>query len=94
MINVIQRIKDIIELVRTPPGNALNALEINSRNRNMLVRELGPDAEKYANYGDFFVEYETSCTIVPRKEFFKHYEFLDTPTLYMIPAPIRTIKPL
>lgn len=93
MYNPITYIKDVIELVRKPPGQALAAGEITDANIELL-RESGVP-EKYLRIGDFCLEFENNTTIVPRKEFFKHYEFTQEPDPDPTNlTPVRTIKPL
>lgn len=95
MYNPITFIKDIIDLVREPAGEAVAALEITSENKQFVLDQIGdPRAEKYANPGDFLLELESIVTICPRKEFFKHYEFTHEPSESKFMTPVRTIKPI
>ena len=48
---------------------------------------------QYVKNGDFFVEFENNTTIVPAKEFRKHYEF-DGPIHKNELTRVRTTKPL
>lgn len=93
MYNPITYIKDVIELVRNPPGEAMSAMEITEASMQRL--QDNPDIPtKYIQLGDFFLEFENNLTICPRDEFFKHYEFTQEPLKPGDVTPVRTIKPL
>lgn len=95
MFNPIQYIKDIIDLLREPPGNAVAALEVTEENYDFIVNN--PDIDHrmipYVKPGEHIVEFETTITVVPRKDFYKHFEYTE-PQRYDEFTPIRTIKPL
>ena len=95
MYDPIRFIKDLIDLIRDPAGEAVAAVEISDKNRDIFLEFLAPEHKKYVKNGDFALSFENSSTIVPAKEFHKHYAF-DAPTdpegLHM--TPVRTIKPL
>jgi len=98
MFNPIQFIKDIIDILRDPPGEAVAAVEITSENIDHLINhpEVDPRMKPYLKVGDFVVDFENMVTVVPQKEFHKHYAF-DGPVHTGYDAPltrIRTIKPL
>ena len=95
MYNPITFVKDIIDLLKEPPGEAVAACEITPGNRTLVIETLEPRAAKYANTGDFLVEFETMVTIVPSKEFHKHYAFAVTPPEdETLMTRVMTIKPI
>jgi hypothetical protein len=98
MINPIQFIKDIIDILRDPPGEAEAALEITSENIDTLLNtpNIDPRLKAHLKLGYFLVDFRNMLTVVPPKDFHKHYEF-DGPVHTGPDAPltrIRTIKPL
>jgi len=95
MYNPITFIKDVIDLLKEPPGEAVGACEITPGNRARIIETLGPRSEKYAKLGDFLVEFDNTVTIVPAKDFHKHYAFRegfeqDERDI----TPVITIKPI
>lgn len=95
MFNPIQFVKDVIDLLRDPPGEAQSALEITSENIDELINfpEIDPRMIPYLKVGDFVVEFENMVTVVPSKDFKKHYAFFG-PSWQDAFSPIITIKPL
>jgi len=93
MFNLIAYIKDVIDLVKNPPGKAVAACEITPLSERYIREAIGPEGEKYIRQGDFYLEFERNSTIVPVKEFHKHYAF-DGPVHEGMMTPVRTIKPL
>lgn len=98
MFNPIQYVKDIIDILRDPPGEAVAAVEITSENIDHLINHAQVDArmKPYLKVGHFVVDFENMVTVVPQKDFEKHFEF-DGPIHTGPDAPltrIRTIKPL
>lgn len=98
MFNPIQYIKDIIDILRDPPGEAVAAVEITSENIDHLIKS--PDVDdrlkSYLKVGHFVVDFQNLITVVPPKDFHKHFAF-DGPAHTGPDAPltrIRTIKPL
>ena len=101
MIKPIQYIKDIIDLLRDPSGEPVCAFEITSDNIDALINEpeLDPRMKPYLKVGDFVVEFENLVTVVPSKDFHKHYEFYGPvhaeahgPLIYI--RSVRQTKPL
>lgn len=98
MYNPIQFIKDVIDLLRDPPGEAVAAVQITSENIDHLINhpDIDDRMKSYINVGHFIVEFENLLTVVPQRDFEKHYEF-DGPIHTGPDAPltrVRTIKPL
>lgn len=98
MYNPITFIKDVLDILKDGgPGDAIGACEITPEHRQKIINTLGPRSEKYAKLGDFLTEFETTVTIVPAKDFRKHYAFDEAPP-YMVEdipmTPVRTIKSL
>lgn len=92
MFNPISYIRDVIDLVRNPPGKAVFAMEITNDNKQ-IVRDNYDIPEKYIRTGDFLLEFENTVTICPKKEFHKHYAF-DGPVHTNAMTLVRTTKPL
>lgn len=101
MFNPIQFIKDVIDILRDPPGKPLHGFEITSDNIDHLIHEpdLDPRMKPYLKVGDFVVEFENMVTVVPSKDFSKYYEFFGPyhegaagPLIYI--RSIKQIKPL
>lgn len=98
MFNPIQFMKDVIDILRDPPGKAVAACEITSENIGHLTNHpnIDPRMTPYLKVGDFVVGFENLVTVVPSKDFHKHFAF-DGPIHTGPDAPltrIRTIKPL
>lgn len=80
MYNPIKYIKDVIEIVRFGgPGDAICAVEITTKNKQSVLEALGPEAAPYIKEGDFMVEMERLTTVVPKRDFHKHYAFAAVP---------------
>ena len=98
MYSPIKFIKDIIDILRDPPGEAVAACEITPENIDHLTNhpEIDPRMVPYLKVGDFVVGFENLVTVVPSKDFHTHYAF-DGPVHAGPDAPltrVRTIKPL
>lgn len=94
MYHPIAFAKEVLDLLKEPTGEAVAACEITTRNRMLIVEALGPQSLKYVKAGDFVLEFETATTVVPRKEFLRHYAFTEDPKSDMDLTPVKTIKPL
>lgn len=80
MFNPIKHIKDVVEILRLGgPGKAISAVEINDKNKSMVLDTLGPEAAPYVKEGAYMVEFESLMTIAPAKEFHKYYRFVKQP---------------
>lgn len=93
MINPIQFIKDVIDILRDPPGEAVAACEITQLTEPLVHNSLDERGRSHIKYGDFYLEMENMSTIVPRDEFHKYYRFDG----YEDPeglTPVIQIKPL
>ncbi len=100
MYNPIRFIKDVIDILRSPSGEAVAAMEIVPENieliRSTVTETYGPAADNYVTLGDYYLEFESMSTIVPKGDFHRHYAFTkesenNDPTSL---RPVRTIKPL
>lgn len=80
--NPITYIKDIIDLVRRPPGEVSHAREITPENIEQVKSIMDPSAAPYIQLGDYVVSFEDRgdfLSICPRAEFQKSYFFAFTP---------------
>lgn len=94
MYNPITFIKDIIDLLRNPPGEATHACEITELSEPLVHEVLDERGRTYIKYGDFLVAFENDLlTIVPRDDFHKHFAFSGRVAEGMM-TPVTTIKPL
>lgn len=95
MINPIRIIKDVIDLLRNPPGAAVAALEVTESNYDTIIND--PDIDHrmipYVKPGEFIVEFENLVTVVPSDEFPTYFNFTEPQRIDDF-TPIRQIKPL
>lgn len=98
MFNPIRYIKDVIDILRNPPGEAQAALEIVPENidniRTEVTQSYGPAADNYVKLGDYYLVFQNGSTIVPKNEFHKHFAFIEPAKDEMTLIPVKTIKPL
>ena len=76
MSKILKFIKDVIYLLKNPPGVALRACEITPDTVDFVTNIVGSEGAPYVKYGDFLVEFENLVTVVPAKEFHKNYAIL------------------
>lgn len=86
MTKILKSIKDVIYLLKNPPGKALRACEITSDTIDFVKNGVGFEGAPYVKYGDFLVEFENLLTIVPKEEFHKNYAFLGFGSDVMTPV--------
>lgn len=80
MFNIINYIRDVIDLVRNPPGMPTEGCVITENTIIELGMDVEPIPQEWRRKGDYLLFFENDIvTVVPKKDFSKYYAFVGHP---------------